>query len=135
MRILMRLLDSVLNANNFCPVNQLEYSQGSGDSIYFQLIQDKSAKCEDCDLLRWLPSSGATMQFTFDNIDQSAKITRTGIMVFASDDRSIWKVDMMQTDKINGAVTATLTDAGKTITILLDGRLNVIANDGERFYC
>lgn len=131
----MRLLESVLNVNNFCVVEQLEYSQGSGESIYFQLIQDKSGKCEECDRQRWIPSNSATMQFTFENIDQNAKITRTATMVFSADDRSIWKVDMMPTDKINGTVSATLTDNGKTIPVLLDGRLNVIVNDDERFFC
>lgn len=135
MRILMRLLESVLSANNFCEVDQLEYSQGSGDAIYFRLIQDKSGKCEECNKLRWLPSNSATIQFVFDNIDETAKITRTGVMAFPSDDRSIFRVDMMPTDKIAGIVSATLTDGGKTINILLDGRLNVISSDDERFFC
>jgi hypothetical protein len=131
----MRLLESVLSANSFCEVNQLEYSQGSGDSIYFRLTQEKSAKCEECGKMRWLPSNSATMQFTFDDIDSNAKITRTGTMAFPSDDRSVWKVDMMPNDKITGFVSATLTDGGKTTTILLDGKLNIISVDGQRFFC
>lgn len=135
MKILMRLLESVLNANSFCEVNQLEYSQGSGDAIYFRLTQDKSAKCEECEKMRWLPSNTATLQIVFENIDQSAKITRTATMPFPSDDRSIWKVDMMQNDKLIGAVVGILTDGGKTINISLDGRLNVTSANDQSFFC
>jgi hypothetical protein len=131
----MRLLESVSSVNNYCSVDQLEYTQDSGDSIYIQLIQEKSNSCTECKGMRWIPSNSATMQFTFDNIDSSGKITRTGVMAYPTDDKSIWRIDMMPTDKISGNLTATLTDGGKTIPILLDGRLNVIVNDSERFYC
>lgn len=135
MRILMRLLESVLGYNSFCEVDELDYSQGSGDSIYFRLIQDKSGGCEECNKLRWIPSPTATMSFTFNNIDSNAVITRTGVMAFPNEDRSVWRVDMMPGDKITGVVSATLTDGGKTITVPLDGRLNVISTGDDNFFC
>lgn len=135
MRILMHLLDSVLNVNNFCVVDELNYSQGSGTSIFFQLIQEKSSKCEECNKIRYIPTMPATIQVKFDNIDSDQVITRTAVMCFSADDRSIWRVDMMPTDKIMGIVSANLTENGKTIPVLLDGRLNVISSDDTRFFC
>lgn len=135
MKRMIRLLENVKDFNTFRPVEQFEHVNGSQQDLYFQIVQvpaDHSPGDED---IRWLPSSGATLQFKFDDIDQANVITRSGIMAYPIDDRSIWKVTILSTESISGSVTATLTDGGLTETLLLDGRLIASDADTGRFFC
>lgn len=135
MGIVFRSLTDVYGYNSFCEVTELDYMQGSGDPLYFRLINLKNKKCDECNELRHLPSSTASIQFTFHTIDSNKALIRAGVMVYPDDDRSVFRVDMMPGDKITGVVSAQLTDGGKTINILLDGRINVITADDDRFFC
>jgi hypothetical protein len=135
MKILMKLLESVTGYNSFCEVSKLEYLQGSGSDIYFRLVQHKSAKCEECDQLRYIPEAGATLQLTFDSIDSNKQIVRSAVMAFPSDDRSVWKVSMMPGDMLSGVMKGTLTEGSKITPLLLDGRLLIISSGDSKFFC
>jgi len=132
---MFRLLENVNSYNSFCEVDKFEHVNGSQQDIYFRLIQKNSSSCGECDNLRWLPSTGATVSVTFDNIDQANVINRAATMVYASDDRSIFKVTLLANEKISGAMKVTLTDGGLTETLLLDGRLVASGTGSERFFC
>lgn len=135
MKILMKLLESVTTYNSFCEVSELEYMQGSGSDIYFRLVQHKSAKCEECDKLRYIPELGATIQLTFGSIDSNKQIIRSAVMAFPNEDRSIWKVSMMPTDVLSGVMSGTLTEGSKVTPILLDSRLSIISSGDSNFFC
>jgi hypothetical protein len=132
---MLRLLENVKGFNTFRPVDRFEHVNGSQQDLYFQIIQVPADASPGDDLQRWLPSSGATLRFTFDNIDQAGVITRSGIMVYPTDDRSIFKVTLLSTESISGSVTAVLTDGGLSETLLLDGRLIASDADSGRFFC
>ncbi len=130
-----RLLDNVKDFNTFTEVEQFEHVNGSQQDIYIMLVQVPANTQPADELNRWLPSSGATLQFIFDNLDSAVKITRSGIMAFPTDDRSIWKVTILASEIISGSLTVQLTDGGQTETLTLDGRLIASNADSGRFFC
>lgn len=135
MKKMLKSLDSVTSYNSFCEIKTLEVVNGNQTDLYFRIIQKNSTSCEDCDNLRFLPSSAATLQIMFENLDEALQITRYATMVYPNDDRSIFKVTLLSTDKISGAIKAILTDNGISETILLDGRIKVSSTDSSRFHC
>lgn len=135
MKKMFRLLENVKDSNSFREVTSFEHVNGTQQDLYIRLIQKMAdSQPGECPL-RWLPSSGATINFKFDSLDQANVIERAGVMVYPTDDRSVWKVTLLATDKISGNVTVTLTDGGQTETLLLDGRLIVSSTDSDRFFC
>lgn len=135
MKKMLKLLDSVTSYNSFCEIKTLEVVNGNQTDLYFRIIQKNSGSCEDCNNTRFLPSSSATLQLIFENLDEALQITRYATMVYPNDDRSIFKVTLLNTDKISGSVKAILTDGGISETILLDGRIKVSSTDSSRFHC
>lgn len=135
MKRMFRLLDNVKDFNTFKEVEQFEHVNGSQQDIYIRLVQSPANAQPNDNLLRWLPSSGATLMFKFDNLDSALVISRSGTMVYPSDDRSIFKVTLLAGDVISGNVSVQLTDGGVTETILLDGRLIASGTDSNRFFC
>lgn len=135
MKRMVRLLENVKDFNTFTEVEQFEHVNGSQQDIYIRIVQ-VPAQAQTGDVLnRWLPSSGATLKFNFDNLDSALLISRSGTMVYSADDRSIWKVTILATEIISGALTVDLTDGGLTETLTLDGRLVASAADSGRFFC
>jgi len=135
MKRMVRLLENVKDFNTFTEVEQFEHVNGSQQDIYIRIVQVPAQTQPGDDLLRWLPSSSATLKFNFDNLDAALVISRSGIMVYPTDDRSVWKVTILSTEKISGSLTVDLTDGGITETLLLDGRLIASAADSNRFFC
>jgi hypothetical protein len=90
--LVFKILNPVFDVNNFNEVNKLELIQGNTQSIYFQL-QSRTGQ-------RYIPDALATIQVTFDHIDSNKTLTRTAIKPFATDDRSVWKLDILATDQI-----------------------------------
>ncbi len=135
MKRMIRLLENVKDFNTFREVQQFEHVNGSQQDLYFRIIQVEADSKPDQDRLRWIPSAGATVQFRFDSIDQAQVVTRSGTMVYPTEDRSVFKVTILAAENISGSVTMTLTDGGQTETLLLDGRLIASAADSNRFFC
>lgn len=135
MKRMVRLLENVKDFNTFTEVDQFEHVNGSQQDIYIRIVQ-VPAQAQPGDVHnRWLPSSGATLKFNFDNLDAAVAFSRSGVMVYPTDDRSIWKVTVLANEVISGSLTITLTDGGLTETLLLDGRLIASAADSNRFFC
>lgn len=101
-----RMLDSVGSVNNFDYVDQVSFTQGDTVDVYFQLIdvtQDKVAQQFKPAGRRYMPTAGAVLQVTLDNIDDDVKIVRAASQPYALDP-SIWKVSLLATDSIRGTV-------------------------------
>ena len=135
MKRMIRLLENVKDFNTFREVDQFEHVNGSQQDLYFRIVQVEADSGPESMNNRWLPSGSATVQFKFDDIDQARVISRSGTMVYPSDDRSIFKVTILATESINGSVTMILTDGGVTETLTLDGRLIASNADSGRFFC
>lgn len=135
MKRMIRLLENVKDFNTFSEVEQFEHVNGAQQDIYIRIVQVPAQAQPGDELNRWLPSASATLKFNFDNLDSALVISRSGIMVYPTDDRSIWKVTILATETINGALTVDLTDGGLTETLTLDGRLIASAADSGRFFC
>jgi hypothetical protein len=99
-----RFLNDVNNINSFQTVEVGQFTEGDSASVFFQLIDstlDLANKGFNPPGRRFIPATGATLQVIVDSIDDSKKITRSATNPFP-DDRSIWKLDFLASDKISG---------------------------------
>ena len=105
-----RFLNDVANVNSFEYADVAEFTEGDPASVYFQLIDaslDKAGEGFVPSGRRYVPATGATLQVTIESLDDSKEIVRTATQPFASDG-SIWKVDLLATDKIRGTANLRL---------------------------
>lgn len=112
-----RMLQNVVDVNNFESTTQVTFTQGDGPTIYLQLIDPAKDRVEagfNPTGRRYVPASGATLTVLVDTLDDQKKITRTAIQPFANDP-SIWSLTFMATDTIRGTATLrlTLNEGGK----------------------
>lgn len=99
-----RFLNSVGSVNDYCYMQQVQFTEGDQLDVYLQLID--AAKMNTADGwkpagLRYMPAAGATLSVTVDNIDDAKKVTRAATQPFPLDP-SIWKFTVMATDVIRG---------------------------------
>jgi hypothetical protein len=106
-----RFLNDVANVNSFEYAQVGQFTRGEAASVYFQLIDDSldgALKGFAPSGRRYIPATGATLSVVVNSIDDAKKITRVATNPFP-DDRSIWKLDFLTTDKIDGTATLQLT--------------------------
>jgi len=106
-----RFLNDVANVNSFEYAQVGQFTEGEASSVYFQLIDasvDGALKGFSPAGRRYIPATGATLSVVVNSIDDSVKITRAATNPFP-DDRSIWKLDFLSTDKITGTASLQLT--------------------------
>jgi hypothetical protein len=128
------LLENVKDVNTFCQVESFEHVNGNGQDIYVRLMQESSGGCKECKLNRYMPSTVATVVATLDNLDCNLVVSRVAVQPFPADDRSIWKITIMPTDKIQGNITLVLTDGTTIETLTLEGRLVCTSTKSNRYY-
>jgi hypothetical protein len=100
-----RFVQDCTSANNFEFCDVAELSEGDSADIYFQLIDvnlDKALDGYSPAGRRYVPLTGAVLSCTLENIDDAIKITRYATNPFPLDDRSIWKISILASDKIKG---------------------------------
>jgi hypothetical protein len=137
MKIVWKFLGYVCDYNSFAELDQLTLVKGNAETVYFRLVQeqqgDQSDRLAD---LRYIPETGATLEVKFNHIDTNAVITRYATMAYPNDDRSIWKIDILSTDKIAlNSMTATLTE-GANVRKLSSGSRLVSEDSGSgKFFC
>jgi hypothetical protein len=105
-----RFLNDVANVNSFEYADVAEFTEGDPASVYFQLIDSSLDKAVEGFVpagRRYVPASGATLQVTIESLDDSKEIVRSATQPFANDG-SIWKVDLLATDKIRGTANLRL---------------------------
>lgn len=101
MMLSCRLLKNVDGVNSFDAATEVTFTEGDAASVYLQLVD------EDTKLGRYMPAVGATLEVTLDNLDSAKRVVRAATQPFAQDP-SIWKVDVLPTDKVAGTVTLRL---------------------------
>lgn len=114
-----RILTDVVSVNSFEFDTAAKIAKGDATPVYLQLI-DASVNTLDKGFYpsgrRFVPSAGATLQITFDNINDAKKIARFATQPFATDG-SIWQVSLLSTDQIDGTVNIKLSlNQGGVIT-------------------
>jgi len=107
-----RILDNVVDVNNFDYVNQFESTQGDANTIYFQLMDasvDKASGGFVPPGRRYMPAVGATLIVIVDTLDDAKKINRSAVQPFATQDPSLWSFQILSTDPIRGTSNLKLT--------------------------
>lgn len=138
MKIVWKFLGYVCDVNNFAELDQVTLVRGNAETLYFRLVQEQQSDQDDrLSDLRYIPEVGATLEVKFNHIDTNAVITRFATMAYPADDRSIWKIDILPTDKIAfNTMTAALTEGAKVTQLSAGSRLNVDEpGTGGKFYC
>lgn len=104
------MLSNVCGVNGFDYAGPAEFSEGDTPTLYLQLI-DLSQNRATAGFVppgrRYIPSVGATLMVTLDNIDSAKKVVRAATQPYAQDP-SIWSVPILSTDSIKGTVTLRL---------------------------
>ena len=128
-RLGFTLLSSVDTVNSFQVVSELYLNGGENETLYFQL-KDTTQE------LRYVPTTAATIQVHFRNLDTNKLISRVATMVYPLDDRSIWSVPIYATDSISpDSMEAVLTDGILIKNLHLDGSLRFIGAGDQDLYC
>lgn len=137
-KTVFKLLEDVQSANSFYEVDEFELISGNPTTLYFRLITVRNKDLEDqISDLRYLPAVGATMTVEFVHIDSNKSISRVATQAFPSDDRSVWKVDILATDKIAfNSMKVILTEGSVSKTIFPASKLSSSSSDGSgKYYC
>lgn len=111
MLLFARTLGDVQSVNSFGYVDQVELTEGDAVAVYLQLHDKSRSACPPADPFsfgqRYCASSGAVLRVTMDHVDDARKITRVATQPFAQD-ASIWRFDLLATDKLKGTVSLRL---------------------------
>jgi hypothetical protein len=133
MKLAFKFLDHIKDVNDFTVLDSLTLVRGNADHIYFQLIS-KSSNPD----IRYMPDTTATITVTFDHVDSNAVITRVASMAFPSDDRSVWKVDVLATDKLaSNGMQVSLTEQSGALTreVLASSKLLIEDTGNNSRFC
>lgn len=118
MLLSVRMLKDVQTVNSFEPDTELNWTEGDSLDIYFQLVDlnlDRPEQGFYPSGRRYVPAAGATLQCSFECIDNAKTVTRFAVQPFANDG-SIWKISILSTDPIRGSpqLRLKLTEGAKT---------------------
>lgn len=105
-----RVLTNVLSVNSFEYASAAEFTEGDTPTVYIQLLdmsEDKAIEGFAPAGRRYMPSAGASLQITMDNVDSAKRVVRSATQPFPQDP-SIWRFDILPTDKIRGTITLRL---------------------------
>lgn len=115
-----RILNQVTSVNAWQYADQAQWTAGDTVSLFIQLIdltQDRAVKGYNPAGRRYMPASGATLNLTLANIDQSVQLSRAAVQAYPTSDPSIWRLSVLATDAIKGTCTIQLSlNEGGVIT-------------------
>lgn len=102
-----RMLVDVGGVNSWEYSQAVEFSEGDAPQVHFQLIDSSLDRHLVPKGRRYMPASGATLEVTLDNLDDEKKVVRSATQPF-SQDPSIWRIQLLTTDKVRGTTTMRL---------------------------
>jgi hypothetical protein len=103
-----RVLKDVANVNSFEFASSVSWTEGDALYLYFQLVDAGLDTDKDPLGRRYMPPATSTLTVVLENIDDARKLTRTATQPFP-EDASIWRVQILATDKIRGTPQMRLT--------------------------
>lgn len=134
MKLGARIIDSASTLNNIKYLSSSSINPGETVTLYFQLVDLDSVQ-ESCKLgTRFLPSSEAAVSVEIFSVNKTNILTKNASMVFPSDDRSIWKIDLDATETSNMSgvnLKITVTDG---TNIKIGYALNAIIVSAKSIY-
>jgi hypothetical protein len=107
MKLSAKFLKNVAGVNNFQYADQWDISEGSAQTLHFQIID----KLKD-DLRYMTQATTYSVSVTFLDLDTEEEIVKTATQAWA-DDKSIWYV-LLDADEVpnSGAVAFSITEDG-----------------------
>lgn len=119
MRLSLRFLNDVANANSFEYADSIEFQGGDNQTVYLQLVDASLDRLEqgfNPPGRRYTPSAGAMLSVTMVNLDDAKKVVRPASQPFPNDP-SIWAMTVLPTDPIKGTVrlSMVLTETGRIL--------------------
>lgn len=127
MRLSAQTLKNYQNINSFQRSSEWTIRLDETNSLYFQLID------LDQDGLRYIPTGPSpSLQVIFPAVNSANVITKNAIQINSALDGSLWKVDLLDTEKpSSGNVQFVLTEGGTTRRfVLLQGLVVELFNQG-----
>jgi hypothetical protein len=119
MRLGIRPLEDVQTVNSFEYVDELEWTEGDALYVHFQLVDlnlDRSDQGFRPAGRRYVPAAGAFLTAVVESIDDAKTVTRLCVQPFPLD-ASIWRLQILSTDRIRGTPQLKLTlNEGGVIT-------------------
>lgn len=120
MRLSCRILADVGGVNSFRTVESAFANVGDPLTVYLQLVD------ESLDLAsegfqpagrRYCPPASTTLKVKTDSTDSTKKVDRSATQPF-SNDSSVWKLELLSTDKVRGTIdlVLTLTEPTRVLT-------------------
>ena len=107
MLLTARILSDTQGINSFrISPGAHQATEGDTYSVYLQLIDaslDTTREGFNPAGRRYVPASGASLSITMDAISTAKAISRAAVQPFAQDS-SIWRLDVLSTDKLRGTV-------------------------------
>ena len=106
MLIGLRFLNDVSSVNSYQPSTELTFFKGSTQRVYFQLVDlsvDTASQGFYPTGRRYCAPAQSRLQIQFLNLDDAKKLVKTCIRPFP-EDLSIWCMDILGTDPIDGSV-------------------------------
>lgn len=124
-----RFLNDVAGVNSFEYAEVAEFTTGDAGSVYFQLIDSSLDKAVNGFVpagRRYMPAAGATLQCTVESIDSAKTIVRSAVQPYAQDP-SIWRLDFLSSDQIEGTANLRLrlTESGVTRTGVIKNGIRI----------
>lgn len=134
MKLALLALKNYNNINSFQEVSEISLQQGNSATLYFRLVDlDQS---QDGKYFRYVPTSGATMTVSLNNLDTNKIVTRVASMSAPSDDRSVWSIPVLSSDTFSkNSLEATLVDNGVTYKIYFVSEVSQEPSGSDRFFC
>lgn len=119
-QIAIRLLDDVQSVNSLELATEVSVASGDPLTINLQLVNTMRLSWDlNSPVVRYMPAAGATLSITFENIDDSKRMTKVASQPFAQDG-SIWRVELMSQDtaKLRGTISLgyTLTEGTRVVS-------------------
>lgn len=123
-----RILTDVGSVNNFKYTEAARFTEGDGQTVYFQLFDASVEHDLNPRGRRYMPASGATLQCVVQDIDNAKTITRYATQPYPLDP-SIWSLTILPTDPMRGtwALKLMLTEGLQVTRGSLDGAMRVDA--------
>lgn len=135
MKLALIALKNYNNVNSFQEVTEISLQQGNPSTLYFRVV-DLDQSPGDGKYFRFVPSTDATMTITLNDLDTNNIVTKVATMVSSADDRSIWSIPILATDRFTkNSLIATLTTSSVTYTIYFESEVSQDPSGSDKFFC
>lgn len=136
MRLALFALKNVSDVNSFAEVLELRLQQGNPTTLYLRLVDLDRPEGSEGFYLRHVPEAGASLRLTLQQMDSNAVVEKVADQPFVADDRSIFSIEILATDKVSfNNIDALLTIGGVDYKLPVVSSIVADETGPNRFYC